>query len=404
MRTRILRQASALLALALLSHCKPQSTGEPPAPSATAQTTVDAAAAAPALPSAVARPSHSGKPKVVPPSTAAITVAGDPAPTDGAAPKESATSVGLPTVDFGPAGALVLRGYPEPLSLGMIDYATYVGYAKDSSEVVSCGNMAAGFESTPKGAELGDTCFFRTRTGKTEKVGLTETGPGVGVVGPKLGEKLGFLRDGTSHRLRSGSGMDLNVPSVKTTWPYSKDVAIVLSKALRPDGGSVLRIGGSVTGQEPVFPVTLAIASSSKDGPPYGGAWNAILVSPDNTELAFIGHFACMEWCNDELIERLTYGRIAGLVFNDTGFRAHQKKDFAASRDLFLKATWADPRAALPPYNLACAYALLKDEANAAKALKLAISVGGDKVKARAKKDADFKGVLTAAWFRDLTG
>jgi hypothetical protein len=78
-------------------------------------------------------------------------------------------------------------------------------------------------------------------------------------------------------------------------------------------------------------------------------------------------------------------------------------RDFARSRDLFLKATWADPRAPLPPYNLACAYALLNDEASAAKALKLAVSVGGPKVQARAKKDADFKGVLAAPWFRSLT-
>jgi hypothetical protein len=110
-----------------------------------------------------------------------------------------------------------------------------------------------------------------------------------------------------------------------------------------------------------------------------------------------------MEWCTDVVITRVTHGKLASLVFNDSGFALHQKKDFARSRDLFLKATWADPKAPLPPYNLACAYALLKDEASAAKALKLAVSVGGPKVKARAMKDADFKGVLAAPWFRSLT-
>ena len=48
-------------------------------------------------------------------------------------------------------------------------------------------------------------------------------------------------------------------------------------------------------------------------------------------------------------------------AFNDTGFRHHQKKDYQVSRELFLKATWANPTAPLPPYNLACAYALTND-------------------------------------------
>jgi hypothetical protein len=41
--------------------------------------------------------------------------------------------------------------------------------------------------------------------------------------------------------------------------------------------------------------------------------------------------------------------------------------------------------------------------ANAERALKLAIAVGGDKVKARAEKDADFTKVRGAKWFQTLT-
>jgi hypothetical protein len=110
-----------------------------------------------------------------------------------------------------------------------------------------------------------------------------------------------------------------------------------------------------------------------------------------------------MEWCNEVVIARMTTGKLASAIYNDTGFRLYQKKDYVASRDLFLKAAWADPGAPLPPYNLACAYALLGDAANAAKALKLAIAVGGEKVKWRAKKDADFSSVLGATWFQTLT-
>ena len=167
-------------------------------------------------------------------------------------------------------------------------------------------------------------------------------------------------------------------------------------------GNSVLRVGGSVGGEAPVFPIIVNV-KGFPGAPPFGGQWNGIVESPDKKELAFIGHFFCMEWCNEVAIARMPYGKIASLVFNDTAFRHHQKKDYAKSRDGFLRAAWADPRAPLPPYNLACAYALLGDETNATKALKLAVAVGGEGVKARAKKDSDFKSVLAAAWFVDVT-
>jgi tetratricopeptide (TPR) repeat protein len=186
-------------------------------------------------------------------------------------------------------------------------------------------------------------------------------------------------------------------PPLKASWPYAKDIVVVVVD------GTPLKVGGYVRGQEPVHPITLNVKSKTP-AVTYDGRWNAIVASPDESEIAFIGHFFCMEWCNEIVITRLTPGELASAIYNDTGFRLHQKKDYAGSRDLFLKAAWANPRAPLPPYNLACAYALLGDEANAEKALKLAIAIGGDKVKPRAQKDADFTKVRDAKWFTTLTG
>ena len=109
-----------------------------------------------------------------------------------------------------------------------------------------------------------------------------------------------------------------------------------------------------------------------------------------------------MEWCDDFIVYRNGTAAFASLVYNDTGFRHHKKADYARAADLFLKATWADPKAKLPPYNLACAWARLNDD-RAKDALAVAIE-RDPSAKARALTDADFASVKDTAWFRGLTG
>lgn len=348
---------------------------------------------------------HSGTMKPHPEGKGAVAVAGGTDGSDVNAPKETPTSVGLPSVDFGAAGPLVLQGYPSTLSRGNQDFATMVGYSQDGSEAIACGPMTP--LGPAKGAELADTCFFTGPGGKTEHLlGVTDDNIGGYRVTDSFVKKLKALQGGKVITLQTRSqGAELQPPALVTSWPYANDITLVVSKSPRSDeaGGNDLRIGGTLKGDKViVLPVGVRVEAPIA-GAPYDGEWNAIVPNPENTELAFMGHFRCMEWCNDMVIVRMTYGKIASLIFNERGFAHHKKKDFAASRDLFLKATWANPKAPLPPYNLACAYALLKDEVNAAKALKLALAVAGESVKARAKKDADFRDVLSAKWFQDLT-
>jgi tetratricopeptide (TPR) repeat protein len=327
-------------------------------------------------------------------ASGAIVVAHAPEPSaDAGATKDTPESVGLPRVDFGAPGPLEIKGYPAPLELGMKDYATAVGFSKDASEVIACGSMSPMAAANVKW----DTCFFRRLGSRTTDRAGTEDGKSGPAPSAALAAHIKALEAGSIVELARKANA-IQAPPVKTTWAYAKDM--VVSVAQGDDGA--LRIGGVVTGRDAVHPITMRMVSAVPDQG-YSAAWNAILPSPDNTELAFVGHFFCMEWCNQLLIERVSHGKLASHVYNDTGYALHQKKDYAGSRDLFLKAAWADPRAPLPPYNLACAYAVLGEGANAEKALRLAIAVGGDKIKARAKRDADFKGVLAQKWFVDLT-
>lgn len=385
--SRSSRSSFAVAALAFaLVHCKETKTDAPPVATPPAVGTAAAGLADPAH----TAPRHSGPRKAFASASTVVAVAGASAPSANAPaqPSASPASVGLPAVDFGPAGPLVMKGYPTPVGSGMDDPATVFGYSKDGSEVIACGHMGA---AEAKGTELGDRCYFAAPTGPTRSVGVD---PDVEVVNPAFAEKIAALNGGAPVHIAKGHRV--LPPAVVTTWSFARDLTVHVSS----DRG--LRIGGSVGAEDPVYSVTVTVKPPSPDLQ-YFGDWNGVLASPERTELAFIGHFFCMEWCNELSIVRLPMGKLASLIYNDTGFRHHKQKDYSGSRDLFLKATWADPRAPLPSYNLACAYALLNDVVNAEKALKLAIAVGGPQVKTRAPKDADFRGVLTAKWFTELT-
>jgi len=389
--------------LSVLAFAGCKSSEQPSSTSAVASQQVAASSTAPAA-SSVARspaPTHSGAVKPHPYATAVVTYATAGNDALASEPSLDPAKVGLPKADFGAPGPLVIKGYPTPVDAGMRDLATWIGYSKDDKQVIACGHMSP--ISADKGDEKGNTCFVHD--GKTTKeLYVTENGDHR-YVGAELGAAITALKEGQSKDLtRTNGNSEITPPAVMTTWPYASDIQLDVTTIPPSEGSGILRVGGHYAKEEPVYSVSLAFRPSTPmPGVMWDAVWNGILQNPSNTELAFIGHFFCMEWCNDLVIKRVRYDELASLVYNDTGFRHHQKKDYTASRDLFLKATWANPRAPLPPYNLACAYALLGDATNSEKALKLAIAVAGDKVKARAKKDSDFKSVLSAPWFKALT-
>jgi hypothetical protein len=334
-------------------------------------------------------PSHSGPARPRPEAQTSIALSGGGKLGEGKTSAVTPASVGLPAVDFGPPGPLVVHGYPAPLELGMADYVTDVGYTANGSEAIACGYL------DPSGV----SCYVNGGEGTRAYSSIWDGGedPQSHQMGAPLQAAIGELAKG-KHSTLGKKGEALLPPPVVATWPYARDISLNVA------AGGIIRLGGRLGDEAPVFSVTVKVTKKGREDVSYTGSVNAIVTSPKQDELAVIGAFFCGEWCNEIVVARVGYGVIASLVYNDTGFRHHQKKDYAASRDLFLKATWANPRAPLPPYNLACAYALLGDAANSEKALKLAISVGGEGVKARAKKDADFKAVLAAPWFRALVG
>jgi hypothetical protein len=230
-----------------------------------------------------------------------------------------------------------------------------------------------------------------------------------------------FLKDSGLPKLARGD-CTLRPPPLSGTWAYPDIVVNVAriagsfakSATGAPEDGKVVsqplvRIGGAVDGEAPVHPLSfsaphrLMTPASLGEIPFHVAEVNALVLSPDGTELGIVVHAYCMEWCDDFQVARMPAARFASLVYNDTGYRALQRNELDRAVGLFLRAAHVDATRELPAYNLACAYARQGDGAHAEAALELAIARGGDPVRARAAKDKDFDSVRSAPWFVALT-
>jgi hypothetical protein len=194
---------------------------------------------------------------------------------------------------------------------------------------------------------------------------------------------------------------DIKPPALTGSWTFT-DVTLDVA---RIGGGAdakspaLVKLGGSVGGEAPVYPIMLASPGSA--APPHFAVMNGLTLSPDGTELGIVAHFFCGEYCDTFANKRIGLRSLASLVYNDTGHRFHQKGEFSRAADLFQKAVAADPEAKLPAYNLACAWARQKDP-RTKDALSHAISRDSN-ARTRAKTDKDFDNVRSEAWFSELT-
>ncbi len=304
-----------------------------------------------------------------------------------------------------PAGPIAVTGYPHEIRNGMNDPADTAGFStKDGSVFGYCAH-GGGIEST--------RCEFVDRAGKVTKMSSTE---GEGTPAEKAKKKAidDFLKANPLPKIKldAGGGDPSKVkgPAFAGTWTFTDitlDVARIDAKGDPGDspkkGSSAhVKVGGLVKGEtQPVHPITLVSPNADKV-PPHFAVMNSLSSSPDKSEIGMVATFFGGEFSDAFAMKRITANALASLIYNDTGFlRHHQKNEFAKSAALFEKAVAADPSAKTPAYNLACAWARLKDP-RAKDALAYAIERDPG-AKKRATTDKDFDGVKTEAWFTTLT-
>jgi hypothetical protein len=271
-----------------------------------------------------------------------------PLPSDAVAPPQAAA------VDFGPPGPIVVKGYPAPLQgVGMADHITHGGFTKDGTELGYC---------EPAGGRGGTVCAFEGKDGKTADT--FDFGGPDDTTGKETRRVTAWLHE-------HGIVAVTKPPPLTGSWAFARDITL----QVRSLGGE-LDVGGSLSGEAPVFPIVVR--------PPRNGGLeyqfteaDLIALSPDGSELGVIAHSFCMEYCDPKETARLPVTRFAARIYNDTAFVHHKQGDFAKSADLFAKATAANPDDSLFAYNLACAYARLSDP-RADAALCKYIALGGD--------------------------
>lgn len=300
-------------------------------------------------------------------------------------------------------GPIKVRGYPHTVQNGMNDPAQWFGWTRDGAHFSYC-------------AEVGATDIPVLRCELLGRDGARDARGGMDKGFPSEANNRAarqFIADERLTKIDFSRGFTEALPPPLTgTWAYPDIELAVLRVAATesktdPSGfaaPAVVRLGGVVTGEPAaVYPITLTRADElARKVPAHFAVMNGMALSPDGADLGVVAHFFACEYCDFFVAERYPVARLAGLVYNDAGFARHRKGEYARAAELFAKASFADPAAKLPPYNLACALARLGD-ARAAAALDVAIARGGATVKERARGDADFASVRDAAWFVERT-
>lgn len=324
----------------------------------------------------------SSTPKEAPPSS----------PVQSAAPSASGAPPSFAQIAPLPPGAIATKGYPHNIRNGMNDVAYHVGFSSDSSLYAWC--------QTGGGRPM-TRCELLARDGTTKKMEAVEgeTDPSGRPIASEVAKKKEidrFLAENKIPEIKPKDVMTAIPPPVTGTWTFTDitiDVARVAASGASP---AHVKVGGSVAGEAPVHPITLK-SNPVPAAPPHFAALNSLAISPDGSDIGMLGHFFACEYCDSFVTKRMPVKAFASLVYNDTGYRHHQKKAYARAAELFAKAVSADPDAKLPPYNLACAWARLGDP-RAKDALAYAIE-RDPTARARAQTDKDFDSVRGEPWF-----
>lgn len=313
-------------------------------------------------------------------------IATEPTHAPAAATAAASASAAAPLV----AGPIVVKGYPHAIRNGMNDPAQYVGWSKDGA---SFGYCATGGGRDPQVT----TCELLDASGKVTKM----TSESNNDFDPKKKKAIDdWLKANAIPEIKLiGDPTIVKPPPLTGTWSFT-DITLDVDRPAAPEGkAAVVRVGGSVAGEPPVYPITLA-STANKAAPPHFAAMNGMALSPNGKDVGMVATFFACEYCDSFAAKRLPLAALASSIYNDTGFRHHQKGDFAKSAAMFEKAAAADPTAKLPSYNLACALAQLGDR-RTEEALASAIQKDPS-AKARAKTDKDFAKVKNEPWFTAL--
>lgn len=343
-------------------------------------------------------------------STASTADGGAPLTPVASASASPSTEVlpGLPLPVSPKPGPLRVDGYPSRVDAANSDPASPFGFTRDGSQFAYCMFDACCAEDMSR-------CTLTDASGKVTTLENTTSyayleGPAKAAARRMTNEELrAFTRDERLLALGPNTEAGGRLPPAPTgTWAFGGDMTLVV-RAIAPtegkgpdDEGHVpgsVKIGARIEGEREVFVVFPRPDFCVKFPQAcYEAYLNGLALSPDGRDLGFLVFVRNPSHGSSFAAVRMPATAFAARVFNDTGMLHHTKKEWKRAGELFLRAVHADPTQERFAYNLACALAREKD-ARAEVALQHAVARGGDAVRTRARKDADFEAVRAEPWF-----
>lgn len=336
-------------------------------------------------PSAPPKESQAAEASLPPKLSAASSPASNPDSAPSAlTPPPAPAPTNLPDPGVAPvfgAGPVEIVPPVPPFEMGMMDHAHVYGWSKDSSEFAYC----------VKSGGSGETeCHFLQPNGKSSM--MSDFDEVKGEPDPKRTKAI-------EDRIKK-----MGYGAKATEWPYASDLVIAWEDISDDKEGTttLLKVGAKVReAKDPVYVINLK--EEEEEYMMFTIHPEVISISPDGKYLGVISHAFGGEFTDTHQAEIIPVEKLAGQVYNTTGYEQYHKKgDYAKAAELFWKAAYAWPDSPVAMYNLACALARLQDP-GAKEALKRAIEKDGAKTKEKAKKDPDFEAVRGEAWFQELT-
>lgn len=230
-------------------------------------------------------------------------------------------------------------GYPVLVGSGYAAVALAAGFTSDGESLGVCFS---------DGGREGATCRWQDRAGKEQKA-YVATVAGT----PERIRPASAMRGLQRLRYVGPAAWDLQAPPLVGSWPFARDIVLhVIEVPGKAKGVAAprLRLGGSVGGRKPVFPIEVKRPSSG--GSPVDVRFirpNAVALSPDGRELGLVVHSATGEYDATYTFHRSGVRALAARIYALTAAEARRAGEAQVSDALCALAVAADADAAREP-------------------------------------------------------
>jgi hypothetical protein len=254
------------------------------------------------------------------------------------APPSALTSGSAMEDVFGPAGPIVIRGYPVDVGSGFAAVAVRGGFTPDGDELGVCY-----FDGGAENAH----CKLVGRSGRARGFDVRAKDDGFSL---DLRSPAGKQAAGLAPLMHRGdAAYDFWGPPLRGHWPFARDIVLHVAQVAGKKNGLAfpkLRVGGSVRGRAAVYPLEIQRPLQREVNDVHFIRPNVIALSPDGSELGIVVHSATMEYDATYTFHRVDVKAFVAHIYALSAKAARDANAQVDAKDLCALAVAADPRVA----------------------------------------------------------